>query len=159
MGYKLQVEETKTDMIIFSNNDNTKPKKNNTLKYNIDSQIMDKNSSKLKYIIDSKINKRYTKEFLQKNLNNISTRLVYIDFNISVLSVQLVLDNILYSLATVLAFVIVAGLLFLLRTKILGLRLNESLNSEHGLMNNIKHFEKYMPPESFRLEQPVNMST
>jgi len=48
-------------------------------------------------------------------------------------------------LITLTAFLIIVVLVFILRTRVLGLRIRESFSQNGGLSNDLKHFETYLP--------------
>ena len=63
--------------------------------------------------------------------------------------VEFVVFNILFSLTTLAAFIIVGVMIFVIRSRILGIRITRSLGISSRLINDLRHFDRYIPVEKY----------
>lgn len=110
------------------------------MKFNITTITNEKNLSYSNWT-----NKRNVTEGRKKPFNPSAFRRIYLSFVIDSFAIDDLISTILYSLITLAAFIIIAVMIFFLRTRILGVRIIESLNHNTGLINDLKHFEVYLP--------------
>ncbi len=110
------------------------------MKFSITTIINEKNLSYANWT-----NKRNVTERHKKPFNPSAFRRIYLSFAIDCFAIDDLISTILYSLITLAAFIIIAVMIFFLRTRILGIRIIESLNQNTGMTNDLKHFEVYLP--------------
>lgn len=59
--------------------------------------------------------------------------------------VEFVVFNILFSLTTLVAFIIVGIIIFIVRGRILGITISTTLGISSRLINDLKHFDRQLP--------------
>ncbi len=57
--------------------------------------------------------------------------------------------NILFSLTTLAAFIIVGIMIFIIRSRILGIRISRSLGISSRIINDLSHFSRFIPEEKY----------
>ncbi len=57
--------------------------------------------------------------------------------------------NILFSLTTLAAFIIVGIMIFVIRSRILGIRITSNFGVSSRLVNDLSHFDRYITAEKF----------